>query len=62
MKARTHTFLITVTMDKACTKAHALREVQDTIHGTFYPTQRADDEPGEYHVRSIKNVKAERVS
>lgn len=55
-KARTHTFKITVTFDKNCTTTHALREVRDTIHGTFYPTQRSDDEPGSYRVGKIARI------
>lgn len=55
-KTRTHSFRIRVTMDKPCTAAHALREVRDTIHGTFYPTQSDDDDPGEYRVRSITRL------
>lgn len=53
-KARKHTFEITVTFDKACGAAHALREVKDTIHGEFYPTQRSDDEPGSYRVAGMR--------
>lgn len=53
MKSRTHTFKITVTFDKRCSVSHALREVKDTIHGEFYPTQRSDEEPGSYRVRKI---------
>jgi hypothetical protein len=53
---RTHTFAITVTFDKNCTATHALREVKDTIHGEFYPTQRSDDEPGLYRVGKITRV------
>lgn len=56
-KSRKHTFTITVTFDKACTASHALREVKDTIHGEFYPTQRDDSEPGSYRVASIGRVK-----
>jgi hypothetical protein len=57
MKQRTHTFKITVVFDKNCTASHALREVADTIHGEFYPTQREDDEPGSYRVRKIGRIK-----
>jgi hypothetical protein len=61
MKARKHTFAITVTFDKSCAPAHALREVKDTIHGEFYPTQRTDDEPGSYWVRRIARIPAKAV-
>lgn len=57
MAKRTHTFAITVTFDKNCTAAHALREVKDTIHGEFYPTQMSDDQPGSYRVRKIARAK-----
>jgi len=57
-KARKHTFTITVTFDKACTASHALREVKDTIHGEFYPTQRDDSEPGSYRVNSFGRAKS----
>ena len=56
-KQRTHTFQITVTFDRACTASHALREVADTIHGEFYPTQRTDDEPGTYRVKNFCRIK-----
>lgn len=56
-KARKHTFTITVTFDKACTASHALREVADTIHGEFYPTQFEDSDPGLYRVNKIGRVK-----
>lgn len=57
MKARTHTFAITVTFDKKCTASHALREVKDSIHGEFYPTQRSDDEPGLFKVRKFARLR-----
>jgi hypothetical protein len=56
--SRKHTFTITVTFDKPCSAAHALREVKDTIHGEFYPTQRDDSEPGSYRVARIGRVKS----
>jgi hypothetical protein len=52
---RSHTFSIHVTFDRTCTRAWALGEVRDTIHGEFYTTQRdVDREPGSYRVRSIR--------
>jgi hypothetical protein len=57
---RTHTFEITITMDRECTVEHALRELRDTIHGEFYPTQRDDTEPGKFWVQSIRNPHRER--
>jgi len=56
MKTRRHTVLLTVTFDKKCTRALALRELRDTIHGTEYCTQLEDHEPGEFSIRSIKPV------
>lgn len=53
-KQRSHTVLVTVSFDKACTRAVALRELKDTIHGNEYCTQFEDSEPGEYRVRSVK--------
>lgn len=61
-KQRTHTFRVTVTFDRACTESHALREVADTIHGEFYPTQRTDDEPGLYRVKNFKRLKKSALS
>lgn len=61
MKQRRHTFTITVVFDKPCTITHALREVRDTIHGEFYPTQRDDSEPGSYRVKRIARPKREAV-
>lgn len=58
--SRSHTLQITVTMDKPCTATHALREVRDTIYGTFYPTQYEDNDPGEYRVRSIRKLNTTR--
>lgn len=56
MKQRKHTFTVTVTFDKACTTSHALREVRDTIHGEFYPTQLSDDQPGLYRVSKFGRI------
>lgn len=57
---RIHTLTISVTFDKGCSASHALREVRDTIHGEFYPTQRSDDEPGSYRVRKISRASKSR--
>lgn len=57
-KARVHSFQISATFDKACGAGHALREMRDTIHGEFYPTQRSDAEPGKYRVRTIGKLPA----
>lgn len=57
MKARKHIFAITVTFDKNCTSAHALREVKDSIRGEFYPTQRTDDDPGLFRVKGFSRVR-----
>jgi hypothetical protein len=55
VKKRTHQFVITVTFDKPCTAAMALREVKDDggidaggdVH---YTTQYEDSEPGTFKV------------
>jgi hypothetical protein len=58
-KTKIHTFVITVTTDKACTEAHARREARDVIHGLYYLTQRdCDIDPGTMRIRSIKRHKA----
>lgn len=53
-RQNTHRLVITVTFNKPCSATHARQEVADCIHGTFYPTERAHDDPGEFRVRSFK--------
>lgn len=62
MKRQTHKFTVTVRFDRKCTESHAIREVRDCIHGTFYPTQRDDSEPGEFRVRTFGRVLKEKKS
>lgn len=53
---KTHTFKITVTMDKGCRVATALREVRDCIHGEFYCTALEDKDPEAFKVRTIARL------
>jgi hypothetical protein len=54
---RTYTFKLTVSFNKGCRAAIALREVRDNIHGLHYCTEYAYDDPSTFRVRSIKSAK-----
>lgn len=60
MKQQTHKLTICVRFDRKCTEAHALQEVRDCIHGTFYTTQREDSEPEEFRVRAFGRMPKEK--
>lgn len=61
MKTRTHRFVMTVTFNKKCTRARALREVRndgDINTGTHYCDSTFErGEPETFKVRSIKSAK-----
>lgn len=54
---RTYTFKLTVSFNKGCRAAVALREVRDNIHGEHYCTEYDDNDPGTFRVSSIKAAK-----
>lgn len=54
MKQRRHTFTVTVTFDRACTRATALREARDNIHGQHYCAPYEDKDPDEFRIRSVR--------
>lgn len=56
MKQRQHTFIVTVTFDRACTRRIALREAKDNIHGQHYCTAYYDREPEEFRIRSVRSA------
>lgn len=57
---RTYTFQLTVTFNKGCRAAVALREVRDNIHGEHYCTKFEDSDPGTFRIRSVKSAKRAR--
>lgn len=56
-KEHTHTFVITVRMNKACTARVALRAAQDNIHGDFYPSTMNDGDPDKMKISSIRRMR-----
>lgn len=54
---RTYTFKLTVTFNKGCRAALALREVRDNIHGEFYCTELERSDPSTFRIRSIRAAK-----
>lgn len=59
MMKRRHQFVITVTFDKPCTKAEALLEVKDCIHGEFFTSAWDGRErfPQEFVVKGFRRLK-----
>lgn len=56
-KRRTHSFIITVTFDRACDAKFAKHEVSENVHGEHYTNGSHDDgEPEEFRIRSIKRL------
>lgn len=53
-RTKRHQLVITISTDKPCTKAVALRELRECIHGEFYMAQLSDREPEVFCVRSFK--------
>jgi hypothetical protein len=57
-KQRVHTFAIRVTMDRKCSKRHALREVRDCLQASeHYTTAWNDGDPESFRVL-IRNIKS----
>jgi hypothetical protein len=56
---KTHTFVITINMNRKCSQRHALREIRDTIYGLHYCTVFNDGtDPETFRIRSIKPTAA----
>jgi len=53
---KTHQVTISIRSDKPCDKSHAIEMVKDSIHGTFYPFQYDDRDPGEFTIRSVRGT------
>lgn len=53
-KSRTHHLIVTITMDRKCSRATALREARDNIHGQHYCTPYEDKDPEEFRIRSVR--------
>jgi hypothetical protein len=53
-KSRRHSFVITVSFDRACGSQHAIAAVRDCIHGEHFPCSFSDEQPEIMKVRSFK--------
>lgn len=53
-KSRTHRVIVTITMNRKCSRAVALREAKDNIHGQHYCTPYYDRDPDEFRIRSVR--------
>lgn len=57
MKSRVHEVLVKIRFDAPISRGRAVAEIRDNIHGTFYPTQWEDNDPGEFKISSIRSAK-----
>lgn len=57
---RSHKVVLSVTFDKPISRANAIKEIRDNIHGEFYTSDIGNDDtepyPGEFRVRGISNL------
>lgn len=55
-KSKKHQITITVTLDKACSRAVAVRAVRSCIVGCgpYYPTPEREGDPEQFYVRGAK--------
>lgn len=54
MKTKTHSFVVTIRTDRECTRATALRELRDTIHGEHYCSALEDGDPEAFTIKSFR--------
>jgi hypothetical protein len=52
---KVHELIVKVRFDKPCSRAFAVSEFRDIIHGEFYPTQYNDDNPETMKIAGVKS-------
>jgi len=62
MKSRVHEVIVKIRFDKPTTRAHAVAEFRDNVHGDFYPTQLRDSDPGIFTIKTVRSRCTDRRS
>lgn len=57
MKSRFHEVVVKVRFDKPTTRAHAVAEFRDNVHGEFYPYARYDSDPETMMITSVRGYR-----